>query len=216
MCFMFTFAPMLEELKNIIYKARHLFMKYGIKSITMDDIAREMGISKKTLYHHVDNKNDLLEKIFNTELEESDCYIENINRENINAIEELFTIMKFLIELMKEYSPSSIYDLRKYYPEMYFKMTNLRRDRVFARVIQNLNKGISEGLYREDINKQLIARVQVERMEKTFDNDYLTVEEIATPEIFLELFKYHIRGIATTKGIEELEKELEKLKQNTN
>lgn len=203
-----------EELKNIILKARQLFMKYGIKSITMDDIAREMGISKKTLYQHIENKNDLLEKIFNTELENSDCYIENIDSENINAIEELFIIMKFLIELMKEYSPSSIYDMRKYYPELHHKMTHIRREKVHGRVMKNLEKGISEGLYRNDINKSLIARVQVERMEKTFDNDYLSVEEIATPDIFLELFKYHIRGIATAKGIKELDKEIEKLKMN--
>jgi hypothetical protein len=150
------------------------------------------------------------------EMEESDCYIEGIDRENINAIEELFIILKYLIEHMKEYSPSSIYDLKKYYPEFFNKMTLIRREKVYTRVMNNINKGIEEGLYRADINKELIAMMQVERTEKAFDNEYLSIEALATPAIFLELFKYHIRGIGTPKGLKELDKEIEKLKTTIN
>jgi len=205
-----------EELKNIISKVRLLFMKYGIKSVTMDDVARELGISKKTLYQYVENKNDLLSKIFEMEIEDSDCYIEGIDRTNINAIEELFIIHKFLNKVLKEYSPSSLYDLKKYYPEFYSKMTLVRRGKIYQRVLRNLFKGIDEGLYRGDINTELIAKIQVERTEKTMDSDYLTLTEISTPDIFLELFKYHIRGIATEKGLKELDKEIEKLKTSNN
>jgi AcrR family transcriptional regulator len=205
-----------EELKNILNKVRFLFMKYGIKSVTMDDVARELGISKKTLYQYVENKNDLLAKIFDMEIADSDCYIEGIDRSKINAIEELFIIHKFLNKILNEYSPSSLYDLKKYYPEFYNKMTLVRREKIYTRIIRNLKKGIEEGLYLDDINTELIAKIQVERTEKTMDNDYLTLDEISTPEIFLEIFKYHIRGIATPKGIKELEKEIEKLKTNNN
>jgi AcrR family transcriptional regulator len=203
-----------EELKNILTKVRLLFMKYGIKSITMDDVAREMGISKKTLYQYVENKNDLLNKVLDMEIEESECHLEDIDRENVNAIESLFIVLNFLNQITKEYSPSAIYDLKKYYPDLYNKMNLLRRDKIYNRVIRNLKKGIDEGLYRNDINEQLIAKMQVERMEKAIDSDYLSIDELSTPDIFLEIFKYHIRGIATEKGLLELDKEIKKLKTN--
>jgi AcrR family transcriptional regulator len=205
-----------EELKNILMKVRVLFMKYGIKSITMDDIAREMGISKKTLYQYVENKNDLLNKILDLELEESDCAMEKISKSEINAIEALFIVLKFLNQVTKEYSPSAIYDLKKYYPDLYSKMNILRREKIYNRVMKNLEKGISEGLYRNDINEELIAKIQVERIENAIDSDYLSIDELSTPDVFLEIFKYHIRGIATEKGLIELEKEIEKLKASNN
>ena len=212
MCIVFIFVPMNEELKNIILKVRQLFMKYGIKSVTMDDVSRELGISKKTLYQYVDNKNDLLAKILELELDDSDCFMEGIDRSKVNAIEELFIIHQYLIKVLKEISPSSLYDLKKYYPDFYIKMKSQRREKIYHRVIQNMQKGISEGLYRNDINIDLIAKMQVDRVEKTMDSDYLTLDEISAPEIFLDVFKYHIRGIASEKGHIELEKEIEKLK----
>jgi TetR/AcrR family transcriptional regulator, cholesterol catabolism regulator len=208
------FCGMNEELQNILHKVRLLFMKYGIKSITMDDVAREIGISKKTLYQYVENKNDLLNKVLDMELEESECNIEKVDNSGINAIEALFIVLKFLNMITKEYSSSAIYDLKKYYPDLYNKMNRLRREKIYNRVIKNLNKGIEEGFYRKDINEQLIAKIQVERMENAIDSDYLSIEELSTPDIFLEIFKYHIRGIATEKGLKELDKEIEKLKTN--
>jgi TetR/AcrR family transcriptional regulator, cholesterol catabolism regulator len=205
-----------EELQNILHKVRLLFMKYGIKSITMDDVAREIGISKKTLYQYVENKNDLLNKVLDMEMEESECSMEKVDNSDINAIEALFIVLKFLNMITKEYSPSAIYDLKKYYPDLYSKMTFLRREKIYNRVIKNLNKGILEDFYRKDINEQLIAKIQVERMENAIDSDYLSIDELSAPEIFLEIFKYHIRGIATEKGLKELDKEIEKLKTNNN
>jgi AcrR family transcriptional regulator len=187
-------------------------MKYGIKSVTMDDVSRELGISKKTLYQYVDNKNDLLAKILELELDDSDCFMEDLDRSKVNAIEELFIIHRYLIKVLKEISPSSLYDLKKYYPEFYSKMKSQRREKMYKRVLNNLQKGIKEGLYRDDINTELIAKIQVDRVEKTMDSDYLTLDEISAPEIFLDVFKYHIRGIASEKGVKELDKEIVKLK----
>jgi TetR/AcrR family transcriptional regulator, cholesterol catabolism regulator len=205
-----------EELKNILQKVRLLFAKYGIKSVTMDDVARELGISKKTLYHYVENKIDLLNKVLDMEIDESDCYMEDIDKTKFNAIESLFIVLKYLNQITKDYSSSAIYDLKKYYPDLYTKMNIIRRGKIYSRVLNNLKKGIGEGLYRGDINEALIAKVQVERLENAIDSDYLSIKELSTPEVFLELFKYHIRGIATEKGLIELEKEITKLKTTNN
>jgi AcrR family transcriptional regulator len=205
-----------EELKNILNKVRLLFIKYGIKSVTMDDVARELGISKKTLYQHVENKIDLLNKVLDMEIEDSECSMQEIDKAKLNAIEGLFVVLNFLNKISREYSPSAIYDLKKYYPDLYHKMNVLRREKIYNRVLRNLNKGINEGLYRSEINLQLIAKVQVERIENAIDSDYLSIAELSAPDIFLELFKYHIRGIATEKGLKELDKEIEKLKTTSN
>jgi TetR/AcrR family transcriptional regulator, cholesterol catabolism regulator len=201
-----------EELKNILKKARSLFMKYGIKSITMDDVSRELGISKKTLYQYVENKTDLLEKVLELTIEEKECMMGAADISDLNAIEGLFAILRLIGQIMKEYSTSVIYDLKKYYPSLYEKMNLIRREKIYNRIINNLEKGIEEGLFRKDINKKLITKVQVDRMEKTIESDYLSIDELSAPEIFLELYKYHIRGIATEKGLKELDKEIEKLK----
>jgi TetR/AcrR family transcriptional regulator, cholesterol catabolism regulator len=201
-----------EELKNILKKARSLFMKYGIKSITMDDVSRELGISKKTLYQYVENKTDLLNKVLDLTIDEKECMMETADLPNMNAIEGLFSILRLVGQIIKEYSISVIYDLKKYYPALYEKMNLARREKIYDRIMKNLEKGIDEGLYRKDINKKLIAKVQVDRMEKTIESDYLPIDELSAPEIFLELYKYHIRGIATAKGLKELDKEIEKFK----
>lgn len=201
-----------DELKNILKRVNQLFLKYGIKSVTMDDISHELGISKKTLYQHVKDKNELVDLILDMEFEEKNSCFNRIVSSYVNAIDELYQVHKIVNIILKEHSPSSVYDLKKYYPDAYNKMHMFRRQKLLDHNLENLRKGKAEGLYRADINEILIAKLQVQRIEFTFENDFLSVEEMTTPQIFIELFKYHIRGIATEKGLVELEKAIEKLK----
>ena len=105
-----------EELENILGKVRELYMKYGIKSITMDDVARELAISKKTLYQYVTDKDDLVGKFIDNEIEIRQVQICKCFRVGYNAIEELFEIAAFMNKLMREQNPATEYDLKKYYP----------------------------------------------------------------------------------------------------
>jgi len=200
-----------EELKNILKRVSQLFMRYGIKSVTMDDISRELGISKKTLYQHVKDKGELVSLIIDMEFEDKNICLHNIEREYINAIDELYQVHKIVNMILKEYSPASVYDLKKYYPEVHLKMHHMRREKLMEHILDNLKKGKNEGLYRQDINEVLIAKLQVQRIENTFDNELLTIEEMTSPKLFHEIFSYHIRGIASENGLKELEKVMEKL-----
>ncbi len=202
-----------EELKNILLKVRELYMKYGIKSVTMDDVARELGISKKTLYQYVTDKDDLVGKFIDNEIVIRQEEICKCFRIGFNAVEELFEISIFMNKLMRDQNPATEHDLRKYYPSHYQKTVKARREGIFNYILTNLKKGIKEGLYRKEMNKEVIAKLYLWRSENVHFNELFTVEEFTSIKLFVELLTYHVRGIATEKGIIVLAdkvKELEK------
>ena len=199
---------MANELEDIIVKSHNLFMKYGIKSVTMDDVARELGISKKTLYLHVKDKNDLVEKMFEFEKDCAHKKFEFLESNDFNAIDQLFEADKMFLMLLKDHNPAAFYDLKKYYPVIYTKLTQIRRTRISDFFRGNIAKGISEGLYRPELNGEIIAKLHVSRIEGVIDGDVLTVEEFTSGKWIKELLSYHIRGLATPKGIEYFESKL--------
>jgi AcrR family transcriptional regulator len=200
-----------EELKNILLKVRELYMKYGIKSITMDDVARELSISKKTLYQYVTDKDDLVGKFIDNEIEIRQEEISKCFGFGFNAIEELFEISIFMNKLMRDQNPATEYDLKKYYPQHYQKTLKAHREGIYNYLLVNMEKGAKEGLYRKDMNKEIIAKLYLWRSEDSHLNDLFTVEEFTSIKLFIEFLTYHIRGIATEKGIMMLEKKVKEL-----
>ena len=205
---------MSEELKNILQKVRELYMKYGIKSITMDDVALELGISKKTLYQYVTDKDDLVGKFVFNEIELRQEEICKCFKTGFNAIEELLEISIFMNKLIRDQNPATDHDLKKYYPHHYQKMVNVRREGIFNYIFQNMKKGMAEGLYRDDIDAEIISKLYISRVESIHLNDLFTVEEFTSLKLFIELLNYHIRGIATENGIIVLNKKLKELETN--
>lgn len=197
-----------EELACIVNRVHELYTRYGIKSVTMDDVARHLGISKKTLYKYVTDKDDLVDKVIDYEIEMLNNGMECKQKQNLNAIEELLIVSKILNQKMKGLNLATLYDLRKYYPQHYEKFTKARRDKMYDSVMANIEKGQREGLYRLDLNPNIIARIQISRIESLIDNDIFSIEEFTSDKFFYEIFIYHIRGIANQKGIEFLENEL--------
>jgi len=200
-----------EELKNILVKVRELYMKYGIKSITMDDVARELGISKKTLYQYVTDKDDLVGKVMDNEIAIRQEEICNCFRIGYNAIEELFEISILMNKLMRDQNPATEHDLKKYYPQHFQKIVNARREGIINYILLNLKKGIKEGLYRKEMNKEVIAKLYLWRIENAQISELFSAEEFSSIKLFVELLNYHVRGIATEKGIVELEKKIKEL-----
>ena len=205
---------MCEELKNILTRVRCLYQKYGIKSVTMDDVAHELGISKKTLYHYVKDKNDLVEHVVNLEIEEGPMSSKNADWDKLNAIEEMLEVHKMVDRMIKTHNPSTEYDLKKYYPEEYQKIQKIRRERIYNFMLNNIRKGKTEGFYRPEINEEYITKMHVARVEHAFDNNIFTSDEMSSSALFYEVFIYHIRGVASEKGIEFLEKKLKETENN--
>jgi len=203
-----------EELKNILKKVRDLYNKYGIKSITMDDVARELGISKKTLYLYVTDKDDLVGKYIDYEIEIRQVEICRCFQSELNAIEELFEISLFMNRIMKDQNPATEYDLKKYYPNHFQKVVAIRRERMYNYLLLNLKKGKEEGLYREEMNEEVIAKLYLSRSENVHFDTIFTVEEFTSIKLFTELLTYHVRGIATEKGIEVLNSKIKEIEAN--
>jgi TetR/AcrR family transcriptional regulator, cholesterol catabolism regulator len=203
-----------NDLKNILLKVREWYMKFGIKGITMDDVARELGISKKTLYKYVTDKDDLVGKFVDYEIEIRQKEICKCINAEFNAIEELFEISFFINKIIRSQNPATEHDLEKYYPHHYQKIVKARREGVFNYILINIKKGKAEGLYRLEMNDEIIAKLYLSRSESIHSSDLFTVEEFTSMKLFVELLTYHIRGIATEQGIIVLERKIKELGTN--
>lgn len=195
---------------SILEKAGELFLKYGFKSVTMDDIAHKMGISKKTIYSHFKNKNILIEEATMALFEMISGGIDSICENTQNPIEELFAVKKFTHENLKDESSSSHYQLQKYYPEIFHNLKLKQLELIQSCVSKNLNLGIQMGLYRPDLDVDFITRIYFIgalglKDDETFPSTEYNYNYIST--LYLD---YHIRAIATEKGIQTLEKLLQK------
>lgn len=177
----------------------------------MDDVARELGMSKKTLYQYVQDKNELVNKIIDHEVAKKENMINNPELKEMNAIEATFHFTGLINETLKEYSPAIEFDLKKYYPDLYKKVNDIKKEKIQYVVINNIKKGKEEGLFRQDIDEEVIAKVHVTRIMANASEELVTLEEYSSAKFMKEMLVYHIRGIATEKGIQVLDDLLKNL-----
>ncbi len=195
-------------------KIFELYLKYGIKSITMDEVARQLGISKKTLYQHFKDKVDLVEQTMMYTIEKHTKNIKKLQLGKMNAIEELLAINKYLNKVIeKEHNPSIDFDLQKYYLDIFKKFHEYRRKVTYESLIKNLEKGKKDGMYRANLNVEIIAAIHMARVESQMQGNATLFKKFSHQEIYNEIFTYHIRGICSRKGIDFYEN---KLKENIN
>ena len=190
---------------KIISKATELFLKLGFKSVTMDDIAGEMCISKKTIYKYFCNKEVLIEQGTVIVHEKIHQEISSIIAKNYNAIEENFEIRKMFKEMFQSSDTSPIYQLKKHYPEIYEKVMSREIDECNAVFKLNAKKGIEQGLYRETIAIENCIKFYYTLI---FNINETTKLENEVLQLELQALEYHTRAIATPEGIIELEKQL--------
>jgi TetR/AcrR family transcriptional regulator, biofilm operon repressor len=191
--------------EKIIKKATDMFLKLGFKSVTMDDIACEMCISKKTIYKYFSNKEMLIEE--GTEIAHQNIHriIDEIIAKNHNAIEENFEIRKMFKEMFQTLDTSPVYQLKKHYPEIHAKMMANDIEDCNAVFTQNLIKGKEQGLYRKEVEVETIVKFYYTLIFSINETTQLESEALKLEILALE---YHTRAIATPKGITELEKQL--------
>jgi AcrR family transcriptional regulator len=191
--------------EKIVIKAKEMFLKLGFKSITMDDIAFEMGISKKTIYKYFSNKELLIEESTQMVHEEVRETIESNVAKNHNAIEENFEIRRMFKEMFKYSETSPVYQLKKHYPEVYQRVVGNQIEICQGCFRDNILKGISEGLYRDTIDVENYVKFYYTLIFSISENTALEKEVSNLEQIALE---YHIRAMSTSSGIKELEKQL--------
>ncbi len=194
-----------EKLDHLLKQAGVIFMRYGLKSVTMDDVCRELGISKKTLYQYVSDKNDLISKVLDQDIQEDEKVICALQTSGLSAIDELLHIQKMVTEKVQHMHSSIIYDLKKYYPESWGRIIRHRNEFIVGCIEQNIIKGQQEGVFRKDIHSALIAKIYAYQIEASIDPSLYSGLKITAVEVYAEAMRYHIRGIATEKGLKYLE-----------
>jgi AcrR family transcriptional regulator len=201
-----------EKTRHILEQVRKLYHRYGIKSVTMDDVAKHLCISKKTLYEHFTDKEDLVSNIVLMDYSNRNRFFQEIKNKNLNAIEELFEVYRTINTMFRDYNSSMEYDIHKYYPDLYTRVKEIRRKNMYQTMYTNMNKGKKEGLYRKELHSKIIARMHVFKVENMFDNDIFSMEELSSAKVFNEVFVYHMQGIMSAKGRSFFEKNFARLK----
>lgn len=191
--------------EKILKKAADLFLNQGVKNVTMDEIARELGMSKKTIYAYFETKTHLVEATSLYIFDGIASGIQEIKKEKKNPIEELFSIRNFILLSLKEEKSSPEFQLKKYYPKIFAKLRAKQKSLVESSILENIRRGMSEGMYRKGLNEDFIARMYFNGMTGIKDR-VIFPENMFGPEELTELFlEYHLRSIVTGKGLEILE-----------
>jgi AcrR family transcriptional regulator len=194
--------------EKILHNATEMFLNLGFKSVTMDDIAKNAGVSKKTIYAHFSNKTDLVGAVTDLLFETVCVGIDLIHEQQQNPIIELFEIKKFVLGHLKDEKSSPQYQLQKYYPKIYTTLKQKQFEEMQELIKENLDKGINQGLYRDSVDIDFIARIYFHGMIGIKDKDLFPLQNYSMNTLMNYYLEYHLRGICTQKGIQELENQL--------
>jgi len=194
----------------IIKKAGESFLKYGFKSVTMDDIANDLGISKKTIYKHFKNKVELVENTISYLHEMVLNTVLFVCNKEYNAIQENFEIKKIFSKVFEHADNSPMYQLQKYYPKTHSKIIKNEFSMFKDCILKNIEKGVDEGIYRKNIDRELTTKFYFSLMMSVHDTNLHAYNKSTIKKIELKALEYHIRAIATLKGLKILEEQLEK------
>ncbi len=186
--------------KEYLQKVIGFFMQNGIKSHTMDDVSRFLGISKKTLYSFVSSKNDLVNQVMTLTMEDDKAQCVHIINQGGNAIDKIYAINRKVSEKLQKTQPVVIYDLKNYYPEAWQIVQDYRSDFIYNEIKNSLEVGIEEGLFR-DFNVEIIAKANISLIYSIFEEKLFPTDKYSFTEIHKEIVKYHIRGIANENGL---------------
>ncbi|MCK9421980.1 MAG: TetR/AcrR family transcriptional regulator [Bacteroidales bacterium] len=199
------------SLIDILERVRELFFKYGVRSVSIDDICRDLGISKNKLYKYVSSKNQLVEKLLELERQNFEVIFDQHNFEGVNAIDILLTVSLEVGDRFRDVSPSMTFDLKKYYPDIYYKHVDERIEFIYQKIQINIQKGISQGMYRDDLSIELIARLYIRRLIDLHNPEFFPADKFCFQTLFEVMFDNFIRGIANPIGIEYYEKQKRKV-----
>jgi TetR/AcrR family transcriptional regulator, cholesterol catabolism regulator len=198
----------MEVRERILEKAGALFMQYGIRSITMDEIAAQLGISKKTIYQFFTDKDEMVEAVVMEEINrnEGECHRFRVASEN--AVHEIFMAMDDMEEIIKSMNPQVMYDLEKHHPAAFKRLKQHKYQFLLTMTRENIARGIREDMYRPDINIDLIARHRIESSFMAFNQELFPAGKYSISSTCYELALLFLHSIANGKGKKLIEKYL--------
>jgi AcrR family transcriptional regulator len=196
----------MEPKERIQQKAHDMFMQYGIRSVSMDDIATQLGMSKKTLYQYYADKDELVNAVLTAILEGNQSRCMADKQQADNAIHELFLAFEMIRELFGNMNPSVVFDLEKYHPDVFRKFQQYKSGFLYQVISQNLQRGIQEELYRPEISIDILCRFRIGTTMMVFDPEIFPDNRNNLVNIEAEIFYHFLHGLATAKGEKLIEK----------
>ncbi len=190
----------MEPQEKILKTSLALFFKYGIKHITMDDIAKELGMSKKTIYQFYKEKDDLVNQLCSNELKEQEYNFDEMNKTAKDPIHEIMLISDKMRVMMQNINPMFFLDLQKFYPTAFQRFQSFKENCAYKNIYTNIKKGIDQGVYRSDLDPEFVSRLRLAQIDMLMFGNYFTYEKISfakTHALVLDIFIY---GICTIKG----------------
>ncbi|WP_414617802.1 TetR/AcrR family transcriptional regulator [Dyadobacter sp. 32] len=185
---------------RIIKEAFNLFWRYGIKSVTMDEIARELGISKRTIYQHFPDKNAIVSEVIQNELNTQTCQFDEIEEAASNPVDQIIQLSAQMRVMLSTINPTLFFDLKKYHPDGWQLFTDYKNQYLLQNVRDNLNAGIGLGLYRDDLDIEVLARLRIEQIEMAFDPTLFPFGQFDMIHVQIQFINHFLRGILTPKG----------------
>jgi AcrR family transcriptional regulator len=205
-----------EKLEPMLDQIKELFFEFGIKNLNMDDISHKLGISKKTLYRFVKSKEDLISQVFEYEEKKYTETVAKIGSQDINAIEVLFKVSLIVYEGMQRYNPMLMFELRKYYEPIFNEFHNRRLVHISKSMRTNLERGIKEGLYRQDVNKEAVVAIYMNYLVDIHNSEMCKMADVTFDELFRIMFENHVRAISTPEGVAYFEKRKKEISEYLN
>lgn len=196
----------METKSRILEKAQALFMRFGIRSVSMDNIASELGMSKKTIYQYYTDKDELVHAVMDGEVARTHQDCEFCKRHSGNAIEEMFLTMQQVHEHFSKLNPSVLYDLEKFHPGAFAKFRKMKEEYLMEVIADNIRRGKEEGVYREDIPVELMSRYRVETMMIPFAMAAQAPNQYNLADVSKEVMEHFFIGISTLKGFKQIMK----------
>ena len=196
----------IDTKERIKQQASDLFIKYGIRSVSMDDIANSLGMSKKTIYHFYADKNELVDAVIAGEIEHNESCCEVDIHQSENAVHELFLAMDMVLEMFRNMNPSVLHDMEKYHPRSFTKFHKHKNDYLYNVIRNNLVRGIKEDLYRDDINIDILSRYRVEVVLLPFNPAFQAKVKNNLAEIEEEIILHYLHGVVNMKGYKMISK----------
>jgi TetR/AcrR family transcriptional regulator, cholesterol catabolism regulator len=189
-----------EQQDKWLKRVKELFFRYGIKSLTMDDVARELGISKKTLYQFVENKDDLVDKVMDRHIQE-ECKREGATHAmSTDAIDEMMYVIQYLKEDFQEIKPNVIFEMQKYHREAWDKVAAFQREYIYKVAKANLERGRLEGLYRTDFDIDMAAKFYIITTSAIFDESWFPRAQYKFDILFKEAIVNYLHAVVSDKG----------------
>lgn len=189
-----------ESKEKVIRGAEELFMKYGVRSVSMDDIARHLGISKKTIYQHFADKDEVVATVAQSHMRRQKQQFESIEKAAKNAIEEMALLAMNMKENTRNINPSLLFDMQKYHPRAWNEWLAFKHNVIRESLIRSMKQGIEEGSFRADLNIDILATMRLEQVQMAFDHSVFERDAFSLSEIQAQLFEHFVHGIMTDKG----------------